>query len=172
MQTFDPIDQVVFVLVSLYDDDPKDADLAVYTYKASPEHAPSAQARNNLGLLYLQKSWINQAAEEFKQAIQLNPDYEAPYHNLAKLCSYERDEEILEDLQQWLETYPQTVARTVFHLTPSLVDVARAEAYQSLCSHLYRVKNMISTTRVQLQSARRLVEPESQLHAQRNQIFM
>lgn len=171
LQTFEPLDQVFFVLGSLYDDCPEDADLAIYAYKTGLEHAPSPQAQNNLGLLYLQKNMVSQAAEEFKQVIQLYPDYESPYHNLAKLYFYERDEEILRDLQSWLEAEPQTAARIIFYLTLSLMDVARAEAYQSLYSHLHRVKNLVSATGGQLRSASRQAEADSKLEATLNQIL-
>ena len=171
LQTFEPLDQVFFILGSLYDDRPEDADLAIYAYKTGLEHAPSPQAQNNLGLLYLQKNMIDKAAAEFKQVIQRYPDYESPYHNLAKLYFYERDEEILKDLQGWLETEPQTAARIIFHLTLSLMDVARAEAYQSLYSQLHRLKNLVSATGGQLRSASRQAESDSQLHSSLNQIL-
>ena len=70
--------------------------------------------RNNLGLLYLQKDQVQQAAEECRQAIQLNPDYEDPYHNLAKLYFYEHDEGLLKDLQGWLTLRPQKAASIIF----------------------------------------------------------
>ena len=171
LQTFEPLGQVFFVLGSLYDDRPEDADLAIYAYKTGLEHAPSPQAQNNLGLLYLQKDMIDEAAAEFKQVIQRYPDYESPYHNLAKLYFYERDEEILKDLQAWLEEEPQTAARIIFHLTLSLMDVARAEAYQSLYSQLHRLKNLVSATGGQLRSASRQAEPDSKLHTTLNQIL-
>ena len=171
LHTFELLGQVFFVLGSLYDDRPEDADLAISAYKTGLEHAPSPQAQNNLGLLYLQKNMIDKAAEEFKQAIQRYPDYESPYHNLAKLYFYERDEEILKDLQAWLETEPQTAARIIFHLTLSLMDVARAEAYQSLYSQLHRLKNLVSATGGQLRSASRQAEPDSKLHTTLNQIL-
>ena len=171
LQTFEPLGQVFFVLGSLYDDRPEDADLAIYAYKTGLEHAPSPQAQNNLGLLYLQKNMIDEAAAEFKQVIQRYPDYESPYHNLAKLYFYERDEEILRDLQAWLEAEPQTAARIIFHLTLSLMDVARAEAYQGLYSQLHRMKNLVSATGGQLRSASRQAEPDSKLHTTLNQIL-
>ena len=171
LQTFEPLDQVFFVLGSLYDDRPEDADLAIYAYKTGLEHAPSPQAQNNLGLLYLQKNMVDKAAEEFKAVIQRYPDYESPYHNLAKLYFYERDEEILKDLQAWLEAEPQTAARIMFHLTLSLMDVARAESYQSLYSQLHRMKNLVSATGGQLRSASRQAEQDSKLHITLNQIL-
>ena len=66
-------------------------------------------------------------------------------------------------MQSWLEAEPQTAARIIFHLTLSLMDVARAEAYQSLYSHLHRVKNLVSATGGQLRSASRQAEPDSKL---------
>ena len=164
LKTFDQMDQVYFVLGSLYDDDPVDTELAISAYQTGLEHTPSAQVRNNLGLLYLQKKQIQKAAEEFRQAIQLEPDYEAPYHNLAKLYFYEHDEELLKDLRGWLTFNPQEAAAIIFRLSLSLIDVARAEGHQSLFSRLHRVKNLVSVSGVQLRSALRQSDPGSKLH--------
>ena len=164
LKTFDQMDQVYFVLGSLYDDDPADAELAISAYQTGLDHAPSAQVRNNLGLLYLQKKQIQKAAEEFRQAIQLEPDYEAPYHNLARLYFYEHDEELLKDLRGWLTFSPQEAAAIIFRLSLSLIDVARAEGHQSLFSRLHRVKNLVSVSGVQLRSALRQSDPGSKLH--------
>lgn len=165
LKTFDQLDQVYFILGSLYDDVPTDAELAISAYQTGLEHAPSARVRNNLGLLYLQKKQIQKAAEEFRQAIQLEPDYEAPYHNLAKLYFYEHDEELLKDLRGWLTFRPQDAAAIIFRLSLSLIDVARAEGHQSLFSRLHRVKNLVSVSGVQLRSALRQSDPASKLHS-------
>ena len=165
LNTFDQLDQVYFILGSLYDDVPTDAELAISAYQTGLKHAPSARVRNNLGLLYLQKKEIQKAAEEFRQAIQLEPDYEAPYHNLAKLYFYEHDEELLKDLRGWLKFRPQDAATIIFRLSLSLIDVARAEGHQSLFSRLHRVKNLVSVSGVQLRSALRQSDPASKLHS-------
>lgn len=165
LKTFDQLDQVYFILGSLYDDVPADAELAISAYQTGLKHAPSARVRNNLGLLYLQKKQIQKAAEEFRQAIQLEPDYEAPYHNLAKLYFYEHDEELLKDLRGWLTFRPQDAAAIIFRLSLSLIDVARAEGHQSLFSRLHRVKNLVSVSGVQLRSALRQSDPASKLHS-------
>lgn len=165
LKTFDQLDQVYFILGSLYDDVPADAELAISAYQTGLEHAPSARVRNNLGLLYLQKNQIQKAAEEFRQAIQLEPGYEAPYHNLAKLYFYEHDEELLKDLRGWLTFRPQDAAAIIFRLSLSLIDVARAEGHQSLFSRLHRVKNLVSVSGVQLRSALRQSDPASKLHS-------
>ena len=165
LKTFDQMDQVYFILGSLYDDNPADAKLAISAYQTGLEYAPSAQVRNNLGLLYLQEKQIQKAAEEFRQAIQLEPDYEAPYHNLAKLYFYEHDDELLKDLHGWLTFRPQVAAAIIFRLSLSLIDVARAEGHQSLFSRLHRVKNLVSVSGVQLRSALRQSGPASKLHS-------
>jgi signal transduction histidine kinase len=171
LQDFNLLDQLFFILGSLYDDQPEDADLAIAAYRAGLEHSPSAPVRNNLGLLYLQQNQPEHAAEEFRQAIQLDPDYEAPYYNLAKLYFYERDEEFSKDLQQWLARHPQKAAPMITKLSISLMDVARAEAYQSLYSRLHRVKNLISVGGVQLRSILRHSDNTPDLHNKLNQIF-
>ena len=51
------------------------------------------------------------------------------------------------------------------------MDVARGEAYQSLYSHLHRVKNLISATGGQLRLASRRTVPDSELHTSLNQIL-
>jgi signal transduction histidine kinase len=168
LKTFDQMDQVYFILGSLYDDNPADAKLAISAYQTGLEYAPSAQVRNNLGLLYLQEKQIQKAAEEFRQAIQLEPDYEAPYHNLAKLYFYEHDDELLKDLRGWLTFRPQVAAAIIFRLSLSLIDVARAEGHQSLFSRLHRVKNLVSVSGVQLRSALRQSDPASKLHSMLN----
>ena len=165
LKTFDQMDQVYFILGSLYDDNPADAKLAISAYQTGLEYASSAQVRNNLGLLYLQEKQIQKAAEEFRQAIQLEPDYEAPYHNLAKLYFYEHDDELLKDLRGWLTFRPQVAAAIIFRLSLSLIDVARAEGHQSLFSRLHRVKNLVSVSGVQLRSALRQSDPASKLHS-------
>ena len=171
LQTFDQMDQVYFILGSLYDDNPADAELAISAYQTGLEYVPSAQVRNNLGLLYLQKKQIQKAAEEFRQAIQLEPDYEAPYHNLAKLYFYEHDEELLKDLRGWLTFRPQEAAAIIFRLSLSLIDVARAEGHQSLFSQLHRVKNLVSVSGVQLRSALRESDPASEVHSTLDRIL-
>ena len=171
LQTFDQVNQVYFILGSLYDDNPADAELAISAYQKGLEHAPSAQVRNNLGLLYLQKKQIQKAAEEFRKAIQLEPDYEVPYHNLAKLYFYEHDEGLLKDLREWLTLSPHDAAVIIFRLSLSLMDVARAEGHQSLYSRLHRVKNLVSVSGVQLRSALRESEPASKLHSALNRIL-
>jgi len=175
LQTFERLDEVFFILGSIYDDEPDDADLAIQAYRTGLEYAQSPEAHNNLGVLYSLKDMstptpgaslglrLENAIEEFRQAIRLNPDYEHPYHNLAKIYFYERDEEIRKDFQSWIETKPNNAAKILLNLSLALVDVARSEAYQSLYSRLHKIKNLIGVTGSKLRRAVRNCQDNSEL---------
>ncbi|MFQ6043101.1 MAG: tetratricopeptide repeat protein [Candidatus Poribacteria bacterium] len=153
LQAFARIDEAFFILGSLYDDEPEDADLAIQAYRTGLEYAKSPEAHNNLGVLYSLKGMSENATEEFRQAIQLNPDYEHPYHNLAKIYFYQKDEEILKDFHRWIENEPDNAAKILLNLSLALVDVARSEAYQSLYSRLHKIKNLIGVSGSKLRHA-------------------
>jgi tetratricopeptide (TPR) repeat protein/two-component sensor histidine kinase len=163
LQTFERLDEVFFILGSLYDDEPDDADLAIQAYRTGLEYVQSPEAHNNLGVLYSLKDMLENATEEFRQAIKLNPDYEHPYHNLAKIYFYERDEEILKDFHSWIENEPDNAAKILLNLSLALVDVARAEAYQSLYSKLHKIKNLIGVSGSKLRRAARTCQDNSEL---------
>ena len=173
LKDFYPVDGFFFLLGSLYDDKPEDAERAIAAYKAGLAHSPTAsnawteeaaRVRNNLGLLYLQQNQPEQAAEEFRQAIQLRPSYEEPYYNLAGLYFYKRDEELSKDLDQWLTLQPQTAVPMIRKLMIALMGVAHAEVYESLYSRLHAVKNLISVSGSQLRSALHKADLSSELH--------
>jgi tetratricopeptide (TPR) repeat protein len=163
LQTFERLDEVFFILGSLYDDEPDDADLAIQAYRTGLEYVQSPEAHNNLGVLYSLKDMLENATEEFRQAIKLNPDYEHPYHNLAKIYFYERDEEILKDFHSWIENEPDNAAKILLNLSLALVDVARSEAYQSLYSKLHKIKNLIGVSGSKLRRAVRTCQDNSEL---------
>jgi len=166
LQTFEKLDEVFFILGSLYDDEPDDADLAIQSYRTGLEYAQSPEAHNNLGVLYSLKDMLENATEEFKQSIQLNPDYEHPYHNLAKIYFYERDEEILKDFQNWLENEPDNAAKILLNLSLALVDVARSEAYQSIYSKLHKIKNLIGVSGSKFRRTTRICQDNPELSKQ------
>jgi len=144
---FERIHDAFFILGSLYDDDPDDANLAIEAYKSGLQLAEwSAQAHNNLGVLYSQKGAIDDAVMEFRKAIRIDPDYESPYRNLAKVCFYQRNEEIERDFQKWIQEAPEISARILFNFSLALMDVGRAEACESIYSRAHRIKNLIGVS--------------------------
>ena len=141
---FDRIHDVFFILGSVYDDDPADADLAIEAYRNGLQLAEwSAEAHNNLGVLYSQRGSMDRAVGEFRDAIRLDPDYESPYRNLAKVYFYQRNEEMAKDFQQWIEEVPEMCAKILFNLSLALIDIGRAEACESIYSRAHRIKNLI-----------------------------
>jgi signal transduction histidine kinase len=159
---FERIHDAFFILGSLYDDDPDDADLAIEAYKDGLKLAEwSAQAHNNLGVLYSQKGAIDEAVKEFRRAIQLDPDYESPYRNLAKIYFYQRNEEIERDFQQWIDEAPDMSARILFNLSLALMDVGRAEACESIYSRAHRIKNLIGVSGSKLRRMSRDMDSEN-----------
>ncbi len=141
---FQRIHDAYFLLGSLYDDDTENAELAIEAYKSGLQLAGgSAEAHNNLGVLYSQKGAVDEAVREFREAIRLDPEYESPYHNLAKVYFYQRNEEIVKDFQQWIEELPDMSASILFNLSLALMDVGRSEAYESIYSRAHRIKNLI-----------------------------
>ena len=162
---FDRIHDVFFILGSLYDDDPNDADLAIEAYRNGLRLAGwSAEAHNNLGVLYSQKRSVDKAVKEFREAIRIDPDYESPYHNLAKIYFYQRNEAIVKDFQQWIQEMPEVSAKILFNLSLALMDVGRAEAYESIYSRAHRIKNLIGVAGSKLRRiCREMDDDESEL---------
>lgn len=143
-EDFDHIHDAFFLLGSLYDDDPNDIDLAIAAYERGLELADwSAEAHNNLGVLYSKKGLVDKAVIHLRHAIALDPDYGGPYHNLAKIYFYQRNEEIIKDFQFWIENITEDSAKIIFNLTLALIDVGRAEACESIYSRAHKIKNLI-----------------------------
>jgi tetratricopeptide (TPR) repeat protein len=159
---FEDIHTAYFLLGGLYDDDPDDIDLAINAYENGLELADwSAEAHNNLGVLYSQKGLIDKAIKEFREAIKLDPDYASPYYNLAKVYFYQRNEEIVRDFQQWIDEVAEDSAKIFFNLSLALMDVGRAEACESIYSKAHRIKNLIGVAGSKLRRVSREVEGDT-----------
>lgn len=160
--SFERIHEAFFILGSIYDDDPGDADLAIEAYKNGLQLAEwSAEVHNNLGVLYSQKGAVDEAVKEFRAAIRIDPEYENAYRNLAKLYFYQRNEEIMKDFQRWIQEMPEVSARILFNLSLALIDIGRAEACESIYSRAHRIKNLIGVAGSKLRRACREVSDDS-----------
>ena len=159
---FEDIHSVYFLLGSLYDDNPSEIDLAIEAYQRGLEIADwSAEAHNNLGVLYSQKGLIDSAMYEFREAIKLDPDYASPYYNLAKLYFYQRNEEIVKDFQLWIDEVSDNSAKIFFNISLALMDIGRAEACESVYSKAHRIKNLIGVAGSKLRRIARTVDAET-----------
>jgi len=158
---FEDIHNAFFLLGGLYDDVSDDIEPAIEAYEKGLELADwSAEAHNNLGVLYSQKGLADKAVREFREAIKLDPDYASPYYNLAKVYFYQRNEEIVRDFQQWIDEVTDDSAKILFNLSLSLMDVGRAEACESIYSKAHRIKNLIGVAGSKLRRTSREVEGE------------
>ncbi|MDQ1328895.1 MAG: Tetratricopeptide repeat protein [Candidatus Poribacteria bacterium] len=159
---FEDIHTAYFLLGGLYDDNPDDIDLAIDAYEKGLELTDwSAEAHNNLGVLYSQKGLTDKAIKEFREAIKLDPDYASPYYNLAKVYFYQRNEEIVRDFQQWIDEVAEDSAKIFFNLSLALMDVGRAEACESIYSKAHRIKNLIGVAGSKLRRVSREVEGDT-----------
>jgi len=159
---FEDIHTAFFMLGGLYDDEPDDVDLAIEAYSKGLALTDwSAEAHNNLGVLYSQKGLTDNAVKELREAIKLDPDYASPYYNLAKIYFYQRNEEIVRDFQQWIEEAAEDSAKILFNLSLALMDVGRAEACESIYSKAHRIKNLIGVAGSKLRRISREVEDDT-----------
>lgn len=71
--------------------DSKKMNQAFVEYQRMVNTSDSAISRNVLGLIYIKKNNSSQASQEFKKAMQLQPDYLPPVINLAFLDIREKD---------------------------------------------------------------------------------
>ena len=70
----------------------------------------NAEARNNLGLLYLDRGLTNEAIDQFKRAMLINPDYLKARSNLGvALMNAGRLDEARAELRAGLATAPRNV---------------------------------------------------------------
>lgn len=161
---FDRIHDAFFILGGIYDDEPEDSDLAIEAYKRGLQLVgKSAEVHNNLGVLYSQKGLMDEAVREFREAIKLDPEYESPYHNLAKIYFYSRNEEIVKDFQEWIKEEPEKSGEILFNLSLALIDVGRTEAYESIYSKAHRIKNLIGVAGSKLRRASREIDSNARL---------
>ena len=144
-QSFASIDRVCFLLGSLLDDFPENTSQAIDVYRrglaADPLFAPG---HNNLGVLLMKSEQILSALGELKIAIHLEPDYTLPYGNLARLLFQhvspaQMEQEYTSITEEFGTNGPSILAR----LSLELIDLGRAQVYESLYTHGHRIKNLM-----------------------------
>ena len=139
------IDRVCFLLGSMLDDFPENASRAIAVYRRGLEADPLfAPGHNNLGVLLMQNGQILSALGELKIAIHLEPDYMLPYRNLARLffqhmSPTQMEREYASITEEFGVNAPGILAR----LSLELIDLGRAQVYESLYTHGHRIKNLM-----------------------------
>lgn len=66
-------------------------DIALEEYIQMADITDSAKSRNAIGYIYLTKGKISEARDEFLKAIELDPNNESPYMNLAEIYAKDND---------------------------------------------------------------------------------
>ncbi len=70
---------------------PASEDQALPEYLKMEEIAPSAKSLNTIGFIHLKRNQVDQAKQEFEEAVRLDPTNESPYMNLAEIAASEGD---------------------------------------------------------------------------------
>lgn len=144
-QTFANIDRVCFLLGSLLDDFPENTSRAIAVYRRGLEaDSLFAPGHNNLGVMLMQNGQILPALGEFKIAIHLEPDYILPYGNLARLLFEHMSPTQMEaEYGSITEEFGANGSGILARLSLELIDLGRAQVYESLYTHGHRIKNLM-----------------------------
>ena len=157
------IDRVCFLLGSLLDDFPENASRAIAVYRRGLEADPLfAPGHNNLGVLLMQNGQILSALGEFKIAIHLEPDYMLPYGNLARLLFHHMSSTQMErEYESITEEFGVRAPGILARLSLELIDLGRAQVYESLYTHGHRIKNLMGLSGSRMRRAIRNLPPDT-----------
>lgn len=112
-----------------------DYEMAVELYKRSLNLHPTAEAYTFLGWTYHYQGKLDEAIEECKKAIQVDPDFGNPYNDIG---SYLIERGLYEDALPWLERAIQSRRYEAYHYPH--YNLARAymakEMYREAQRHL------------------------------------
>jgi nitrogen-specific signal transduction histidine kinase len=142
---FASLDRVCFLLASLLDDFPDYNRRAIDVYRRGLEvDSLFAPGHNNLGVLLMKTGQILPALGEFKIAIQLEPDYTLPYGNFARLLFHHMSSaQMTMEFANITEEFGVQAPSILSRLSQELIDLGRAQVYESLYTHGHRIKNLM-----------------------------
>ena len=153
----------VFCWAALLDDFPENASRAIAVYRRGLEADPLfAPGHNNLGVLLMQNGQILSALGEFKIAIHLEPDYMLPYRNLARLLFQHMSSAQMErEYASITEEFGIRASGILARLSLELIDLGRAQVYESLYTHGHRIKNLMGLSGSRMRRAIRKLPPNT-----------
>jgi tetratricopeptide (TPR) repeat protein/anti-sigma regulatory factor (Ser/Thr protein kinase) len=142
---FESLDRVCFLLASLLDDFPNYNQRAIDVYRRGLEvDSLFAPGHNNLGVLLMKTGQILPALGEFKIAIQLEPDYTLPYGNFARLLFHHMSStQMATEFANITDEFGPQAPSILSRLSLELIDLGRAQVYESLYTHGHRIKNLM-----------------------------
>ena len=142
---FANVDGTCFLLASFLDDLPDNIDEAIMVYRRGLEANPLfAPGHNNLGVLLMETGQTLQALGAFKIAIQLEPDYELPYRNLAHLLfDHKSSAQMEQEYTSIIEEFGAKAASVLARLSLELIDLGRVQVGESLYTRGHQIKNLM-----------------------------
>ncbi|MDA0709888.1 MAG: ATP-binding protein [bacterium] len=142
---FESLDRVCFLLAGLLDDFPDFNQRAIEIYRKGLEvDSLFAPGHNNLGVLLMKTGQILPALGEFKIAIQLEPDYTLPYGNFARLLFHHMNPtQMAAEFANIADEFGIQAPLILSRLSLELIDLGRAQVYESLYTHGHRIKNLM-----------------------------
>jgi len=160
---FAHLDRVCFLLGSFLDDHPDQQGRAIAIYrrglKVDPLFAPG---HNNLGVLLMKAGQTLPALGEFKIAIHLEPDYTLPYVNLARLLfDHMSSVQMEREYATITEEFGIRAASVLSRLSLELINLGRAQVYESLYTHGHRIKNLMGVSGSRMRRVIRDLQPET-----------
>ena len=131
-QKYAELDRVCFALGNQYGEDPQRRQDAIKMYRQGLALNPlSAVGHNSLGQHLLQSRQVLGAMGEFKVAIQLDPDLNPAYANLAKLfLRHVKPTELEQEYQHIAEEFEESAAQVLSRLSLEMVELGKEQVYE------------------------------------------
>jgi signal transduction histidine kinase len=144
-QKYAELDRVCFALGNQYGEDPQRRQDAIKMYRQGLALNPlSAVGHNSLGQHLLQSRQVLGAMGEFKVAIQLDPDLNPAYANLAKLfLRHVKPTELEQEYQHIAEEFEESAAQVLSRLSLEMVELGKEQIYEGFCTKGHRIKNLM-----------------------------
>ena len=165
---FAGLDRVCFALGSIYNEEEESRVKAIRVVRKGLGINPlSSLGHNSLGILLLNDNQILSALGEFKVAIQLDPDFRAPYTHLARLFfKHVKQGDLGHEYQLIAREFGEGAAQVLARLSFELVELGREQAYEGLYTKGHQLKNLMGIAGSRLRGLRRRVRGKEDLEGE------
>ena len=162
------LDRVCFALGSIYNEEKETRSEAIKAVRKGLGVNPlSPLGHNSLGILLLNDNQVLSALGEFKVAIQLDPEFRAPYTHLARLFfEHVKPGDLGQEYQHIAEEFGDGAAQVLARLSFELVELGREQAYEGLYTKGHQLKNLMGIAGSRLRGLRRRVRGKEGLEGE------
>ncbi len=153
-------DQVCFALGGLYGEQKESRGEAIRVFRRGLAINPlSPVGHNSLGTLLLQQGQVLGALGEFKVAIQLDPEFAAPYTQVARLLlDHVEAGELAQEFAHIIDEFDSSAPQVLARLSQEMVERGREQAYEGLYTKGHQLKNLMGVVGSRLRSLRRRLQ--------------